>query len=288
MYLPPFEYVRPAGVAEAVEILADRGDDANVYMGGTELLLLMKLGLAAPGCLVDCKRIDGLADIAVDGDRLTIGSAATHRQIENSPIIRQLLPSLTDLTAGIGNVRVRSAGTLGGNLCFADPHSDPATLLIALGAVVHLVSSTGTRDVGCAEFATGPYETVLREDELLVGLSIPLPGKRTAVAYERVGFRERPILNVAITLSGTATRVVVAGGGRSARRLPEVEMRLGEVATLRSEIGSSLRSIESSLDELAEMTAESLDPTEDLDGSVAYKCQLMRVSFRRAVARVLG
>jgi aerobic carbon-monoxide dehydrogenase medium subunit len=287
VYLSPFEYVRPTEVAEAIEVLADRGDDANVYMGGTELLLLMKLGLAAPTCLVDCKRIDGLADITVDGNRLRIGAAATHRQIELSPVVRQVLPELTSLTAGIGNVRVRSAGTLGGNLCFADPHSDPATLLIALGAVLHLVSVEGARDVGCAEFATSPYETVLREGELLVGMSIPVPENGTAIAYERVGFRERPILNIAITRTDAAIRVVVAGGGRSARSLPQVETRLAEVALLKSQIESNLQSVESDLRELAEITAETLDPAEDLDGNAAYKRQLMRVAFRRAVARVL-
>ncbi|HEX3336528.1 MAG TPA: FAD binding domain-containing protein [Jatrophihabitans sp.] len=288
MYLPPFEYVRPADVTEALDILADRGDDASVYMGGTELLLLMKLGLAAPGCLVDCKRIDGLADIGVNGGWLTIGSAVTHRQVEISTTIRQLVPELTNLTAGIGNVRVRAAGTLGGNLCFADPHSDPATLLIALGAVLHVAAADGRRDVDCAEFAVGPYETVLEVGELLVGLSIPLPAQDTAIAYERIGFRERPILNVAIARIGAEFRVVVAGGGRRARRLAEVESGLARVAAGQQVIEYGVESVATELRDLAQLTAESLDPAEDLDGSAAYKRQLMRVAFRRAVVRAFG
>jgi aerobic carbon-monoxide dehydrogenase medium subunit len=31
----------------------------------------------------------------------------------------------------VANLRVRSVGTLGGNLCLADPHSDPAPVLTA-------------------------------------------------------------------------------------------------------------------------------------------------------------
>jgi carbon-monoxide dehydrogenase medium subunit len=287
MYLRPFEYLRPDTVADAVEALAARGDDASVYMGGTELLLLMKLGLAAPECLVDCKRIDGLSDISIAGGRLSIGAAVTHRQVEDSPLIERHLPILTRLVAGIGNVRVRSAGTLGGNLCFADPHSDPATLLIALGASVHVAYQGGNREVACESFVSGPYETALVDGDLLVSIDIPIPEAAASVEYERIGFRERPILNVAITRTGSTFRVVVAGGGRSCRRLPAVEQRLMEACAPSGEIEYKSQSGSAVLDEAAEIAAESLDPSADLDGSAAYKRQLMRVAFGRAVRRVL-
>jgi carbon-monoxide dehydrogenase medium subunit len=285
MYLPAFDYVRPTELDEAVGILAehaDADDGATVYMGGTELLLLMKLGLAAPGLLVDCKRIDALAQLDVDADWLRIGAAVTHRRIEHSQLVRDLLPSLCSLVSLIGNVRVRASGTLAGNLCFADPHSDPATLLIALGASVRLVSAGGSREVACADFVTGQYETVLREDELLTTVSVPLPPAGTAIAYERIGFRERPIVNTAIVQTPNEIRVVAGGGGRSALRIPGAESILAELPR------TPAAWPESALAAAAAAVAETLDPNEDLDGDSAYKRQLARTVFRRAAGRVRG
>ena len=113
------------------------GDDAALYCGGTELLLLLKLGFAAFGHLVD-----------VEGDRgaraasrprtatLVIGAAVTHRELERSALVRERLPALAAMERSVANLRVREAGTLGGNLCFSDPHSDPATFLLAADAEV--------------------------------------------------------------------------------------------------------------------------------------------------------
>ena len=126
-------------------MLAELGEDAAVYAGGTELLLLMKLGLLRPKHLVDVKRIAGFTEIA-DGDRLTIGAAVTHRAIEQSALVRARCPLVGAVARHVANVRVRNVGTLGGNLSFADPHSDPATLLLTLDASVELRSPRGRRE----------------------------------------------------------------------------------------------------------------------------------------------
>ncbi|HLL51594.1 MAG TPA: FAD binding domain-containing protein, partial [Thermomicrobiales bacterium] len=138
-------------------MLAQFGQDSSVYAGGTELLIVLKERLAHFPHLIDIKRIPGLSDIAYDADRreLTIGAVASHRAIERSPVVRQTVPALADLEAAIANIRVRNAGTIGGNLCFADPHSDPATLLTALNARLTLVASSSSRQVPMASFITG-------------------------------------------------------------------------------------------------------------------------------------
>jgi aerobic carbon-monoxide dehydrogenase medium subunit len=279
MYLPPFEYVRAGTVAEAVDTLVRRqDDDAAVYMGGTELLLLMKLGLAEPGCLIDCKHIDGFRQISVQDNRLLIGAAAAHHHIMSSTLVRELLPSLCDVEAQIGNVRIRAAGTLSGNLCFADPQSDPATLLIALGASVQLQSTAGVREIDCEEFILGPYETILRPAELLTTICIPLPVADVAVGYERIAFRERPIVNVAVVREPDGCRVVAAGGGRGPRRIREAEMLLdGHTdSTWTPEV----------LEAAAERVAATLDPLDGPDGKASYKRHLAAVTFRRAAGRV--
>src|SRR5439155_536122 len=132
--LPPFELHRPSTLEEASELLERYGDDAALYCGGTELLLLLKLGFASFGHLVDVKGIEELQGVRAENGAIAIGAAATHRALERDALVLERLPALAAMERGVANIRVRNVGTLGGNLCFSDPHSDPATFLLALDA----------------------------------------------------------------------------------------------------------------------------------------------------------
>src|SRR5581483_9693539 len=169
--LPPFDLHRASSVEEARELLVRYGDEAAAICGGTELLLLLKLGFAAYGHLVDLKGIEELGGIQAENGALVIGATATHREIERSPLVLERLPALARMERRVANIRVRNVGTLGGNLCFSDPHSDPATFLLALDAEVEY---EGTRRP-LAEFLVGPYETALAHGQLLRSVRIPLP-----------------------------------------------------------------------------------------------------------------
>ena len=154
--LRPFELHRPATVAEAISLLTAR-PDAALYAGGTELLLLMKAGLMRPVDVIDIKRIPDLDGLVADDDVLAIGATVTHRRLERSPAVRAGWPLVAGVAAHVANVRVRNVGTVGGNLAFADPHSDLATLFLTLDAVVELVSPRGRREVPLVEFVRGPW-----------------------------------------------------------------------------------------------------------------------------------
>ena len=171
MTLPPFELHRARSLDEARELLTRYGEDAAVICGGTELLLLMKLGFSSYGHLVDIKGIEELGGIRAENGTLVIGSTVTHREIETSPLVLEQLPAFAAMERGVANIRVRNVGTLGGNLCFSDPHSDPATFLLALDAEVE-------HDAGrmpLSEFLVGPYETALEHGQLLRSVRIPIP-----------------------------------------------------------------------------------------------------------------
>ena len=172
--LPPFEMHQPTSTRAAIELLAELGDDAVIYSGGTELLLVMKLGLADFDHLVDIKRIPGLDAITVDNNVLRIGAAATHRSIETNQDIGMGWPSLGLMTRQVANVRVRNVGTLGGNLAFGDPASDPATFLMALEASIEVRSVDGLlRSVPVGEFHVGAYQTALADAELIESIVVP-------------------------------------------------------------------------------------------------------------------
>ncbi len=136
MTLPAFDLHRPVSLEEASDILGRHGDDAIPVAGGTELLLLLKLGFGAYAHLVDVRGIPELTGIRLVDGTVEIGAAVTHREIERSALVREQIPALAAMERSVANIRVRTAGTLGGNLCFGDPHSDPATFLLAAGAEV--------------------------------------------------------------------------------------------------------------------------------------------------------
>src|SRR5712692_4069194 len=150
-----FEIHQPATAREASEMLAHYGDEGGVYAGGTELLLAMKHEALSYRHLIDVKVIPGLSSIHQRDGVVEIGATSTHRSIERSALVRQCQPVLAELESHVANVRIRGTGTLGGNLCFAEPHSDPATLLLVLGGVVKFEGSAGAREATVEEFIAG-------------------------------------------------------------------------------------------------------------------------------------
>src|SRR5919198_6773178 len=165
-FLPRFTIDQPRTLAEASEMLLTYGEDGRAYAGGTELLLAMKQAGLRYSHLVDVKTIPGLDAIEERDSTLRIGALATHATLERSPLVRARLPTLAELEAHVANPRVRATGTLGGNLCFAEPHSDPATLLLCLDARLELVGPDGERELPIDEFLVGAYEVALAPGEL--------------------------------------------------------------------------------------------------------------------------
>ncbi len=277
MTMPPFALHRPRSVPEAEELLARYGDDAALYCGGTELLLVMKLGLASYPNLVDLKGIPELHVLEERDGELRVGAAVTHRQLESSPLVRRLVPPLAEMERRVANVRVRSVGTLGGNLCFSDPHSDPATFLLASGAELVCRRGSAERTISIGEFVRGPYETALEPEELLTEIRIPALPAGTALAHEKFSMHERPALTVSCFMRAEDSRVAearIAVGSVSAiaARMLDAESAL---------VGLSPRSDAERLETAGEIAADAVSPFADLNGSVEYKRNLVRVFVSR-------
>jgi aerobic carbon-monoxide dehydrogenase medium subunit len=283
MPLRRFTIHQPKSIAEASQMLGVWGEKARLYAGGTELLLAMKHDLLRYDHLVDVKTIAGLNKIEVKNGSLMIGSTATHRAIERSPLVKQNLPVVAEMETRVANVRVRASGTLGGNLCFAEPHSDPATLLVALGAKAQVQGKSGSKTLGIDKLITGAYETSLAADELLASVEIPLPAKTQRAAYVKFQLHERPTLGLALVLNidgdkMTTARAVVG----SVSAIPTQSDRANALL-----VGSKGQ-VEKQLPDAAETLAQAADPVDDLEGSAEYKRHLVRVFLRRAFAQALS
>jgi aerobic carbon-monoxide dehydrogenase medium subunit len=225
----PFTYHRPEKLDDALALMARYGDDVCPYAGGTELLLAMKMHFADYGHFVDLKRIPALSAISQNrgtqnGETLTIGALATHAMIADNQTIRQVLPTLAALCGSIANPRVRTLGTIGGNLCFAEPRADPPVLLSALDARLHLTSTRGERTVPASQFITGALETIRAADEILTRIDIPIAVCTTR--YERVVFGHRTVAGAAAVIANNTemeSRVWVGCVASRPSALPETE-----------------------------------------------------------------
>jgi carbon-monoxide dehydrogenase medium subunit len=283
--LAPFQLHQPESVAEAVRLLGELGDEAMVYAGGTELLLLLKLGLTSVSDLVDLKRIPGLDTVSVGADGvLRIGATATHRRIERSPIVVAGWPLLAFVEGRIANIRVRSAGTLGGNLCFADPHSDPATLLLTFDARVVLGTGASERTLRLDEFLLGPWQTALERGEILLAIEVPPIPADAGTAHQRFHVHERPSATVSCLVRVedermAEIRLAVGSVGHLAVRVPDAEAMLTGVA---------LDALDDVLRAAGEASAVAADPDTDSNGSAEYKANLVQVLVERAVRDAIG
>jgi carbon-monoxide dehydrogenase medium subunit len=278
-----FRLEEPESVAEAAELLGRFGESAKVYAGGTELLLAMKEGLVQYERLINVKKLTGLSDVTTADGMLVIGALCTHHQLENSPVLRDKLPALTKLEQNVANVRVRQVGTIGGNICFAEPHADPGTLLIALGAKMIAEQSSSKREITAEDFFVDAYETALQADEVLTKIQVPIPAPNARSAYLKFGYLERPSVGVAVAfnLNGgvSGVRIAVGCAGPAPRRVAEAEALLE---------GKSKDEALRHVAEAGAAAGRAAQAISDLHGSQEYKEHIVGVLLKRAFQSALS
>jgi carbon-monoxide dehydrogenase medium subunit len=284
--LPPLSIHSPGTLSEAVEILNRWGSDAALYAGGTELIVLLKYRLATYEHLIDLKSIPELQTIEVEDERASIGAVATYQQLRRHFDLRNRWGELVELVEQTANPRVWAAGTLGGNLSFADPHSDPATLLIGWGAELELTGVDGTRRVPVEDFIHGPMQTDLRHSEILTRIILARrQGRASSTGFRRFSTLERPTANAAVNLqtdeSGCVQRaaVVVGAVGPTPARVVDAEALIA---------GAAVGELAGRTDQLAGVVSERVEPIEDNYGSVDYKRHLAGELTRRALLEALA
>ncbi len=279
--MPGFALHAPTSVEEACQLLAESGGDARAIAGGTALVLLLRNGLVQSSALVRLDRVPKLDAISLDGDELRLGAMATLRAVGESSLVQERLPALAGACRLVGNVRVRNAATIGGNLCEADYASDPPGVLAALDARATVQSPRGTREVPVAELIRDFYETSLAPDELVSEVHIPLPtaGARSAyIKYITRSSEDRPCVGATgmLTLDPGGRiadlRAAVGGIAGTPLRLPEVEAR----ARGQAPSEELFRSI-------GDQYAAAADPVDDVRGSAAYRKRMVGVFVRRAL-----
>jgi aerobic carbon-monoxide dehydrogenase medium subunit len=286
----PFDYLQPTSIEEASQLLADYGDDARVFAGGTALMLVMRQRMLNPRALVSLDKLPNLRGITFNSDTgLEIGALSLHTDVANHSVIRQHFPMLAHMATHLANPQVRNQGTIGGNLCYADPATDPPGCLMALNAKVVLQSSRGKRTLKMEEFLTDYYTTALAPDELLVAVKIPPPIQNCISHYtrfRRTAAEHRPILNVSFHAlksnrsEGTFVddvRLVVAASTPMPTRLQKTESLL-----------STEPISEGLIEKAAKLASEEANVMSDQRGSEDYRRQMIQVVTRRSLHAAFG
>jgi len=280
-----FHLALPRSIEDCLKLLAERGPEAKLVAGGTDLLPQMKNGLIKPAAVID---LSGVADLRVlrreDGAGLRVGASVAAREIELDPYTRSTYPALAESGALVGSVQIRNLATVGGNLCNAAPSADMAPPLMALEAEAIIAGPRGRRRVPMADFFTGVRRTVLAPDELLVELIVPAPGPRSGGQY----LRHTPRRELDIAVVGVASQITLSDGVcRKAR------IALAAVAPTPIRATAAERALEGQpltaqqIARAAQLAVEAARPISDQRGSADFRRHLVGVLTRRTLTTAL-
>jgi aerobic carbon-monoxide dehydrogenase medium subunit len=276
---PPFAYIDPRSVADAVALLAQHGVDAKVLAGGQSLVPLLNFRLVHPVLLVDVNRISALAYIQEQNGALVLGALSRIHAVESSTLVKRHAPLLAEAAALVGHLAIRHRGTIGGNLAHADPASEIPAALLALEGQVVAVGLRGERVIAAGDFFRGPLSTALEPTELLTEVRIPTGPPGSGSAFLEVSRREG---DYALVGAGV---VLQRDGGRCARARialcgiagAPVRARLAEGILERAGVTEeALRSVALAVEEV-------LSPTDDVQASAEYRRHVAGVLTERAV-----
>ncbi len=270
-----FEHYAPDSIEELLEMLKSK-PNAKLIAGGTDLLLQMKQGTAQPETVISLKNVEELRGFSVSKNGYRLGAGMTLRGITRSNELTQNFPGLVYAAGVVASEQIRTLATLGGNICNASPSADMVPPLIALDAVVQLVSNQGQRDLSLSDFFKGPGESVLKSGEIMHSIFLPQPSGN--MIYSK--HAPRKFMDLAVV--GVAVRLAKKNG-----KINEARVALGAVGPVpfRAEKTEALLAGQALTTELmleaGEMAAGECVPIDDIRGSAWYRKRMVKVHVRR-------
>ena len=283
-------YSRPESLAEAVAVLRDAqaatAGEAHLVAGGVALGILMNEKLLEPRWFVDISRLEELKGIEVTEEGgLRIGAACRHRDVERSAMVVDSYPILAEMAAEIACGRIKNRGTIGGNICLADPQGDPPVAVIALRATLRALGPDGARDIPATEFFTGLYETALRSNEILQEIRLAPPAPNEGAAFGKFSARR------AMDYSSTVSVAVRLARDPATEQIVDIGLGLGgsgEIPVWAKETEKALigrRPDDEGFAAMRETLFAEIEPLADDLYSKDYKRHVAAVVMKRTVRK---
>ena len=283
MKAPKMTYARADSVTQALALLAEHGDGANVLAGGQSLMPTLNMRLSKPDLLIDINRLEDLAGISGEDDAVRIGALTRHAAVQQSPIVAEHLPLIAEAMPHVAHVAVRNRGTFGGSIALADPAAELPACILALGATITVESVRGRRDIAAADFFKGLFETERQPDELLIEIRIPCQHPGTVHAFMELSRRQGDF-----AIAGVACAAETDGETVTDAKLVYFasEDRPTLAANAVAAIAGKVWADESRSAAMAALS-EDLDPMDNLQGSAAFKLHLQRVLTGRVLDQAI-
>lgn len=282
---PPFRYVRPESLEEALAILASHGDEAKVLAGGVSLVPMLNMRLARPEVLVDANRIEALAGVHADNGTVTTGAMLRQSVLERSPQLRGALPLAAACAPYIGHFVTRNRGTVGGSLAHADARGELPLALLTLGGSVLAQSRRGERTIAAEDLFLSHFTSALEPDELLTQVRWPAASPGWGYGFAEMAQRhgDYALAMAACALrrrNGVVAEVRLGLGAVADRPLPAAEAAVALVGRgLDGAAGGE------AVAEAAHLAAAAAEPFEDLHASVSYRRHLVRTLSEQVIRR---
>jgi carbon-monoxide dehydrogenase medium subunit len=277
MKSPPFEYHRPATLAEALDLKHDLGGDARILAGGQSLIPLMHLRLAAPAQLIDINALDELAYLRRENGHLAVGARTRHAELLDNAGATAAAPLLARAVRCVGHAQIRHRGTVVGSVAHADPSAEIPAALLALGGTVTARSARADRTIPAGDFFTGPFQTALADDEIATEVRFPTWPDDTGTAFLELCrvYQGFPVVGVAalVRLSGgTVDRAAVGLCGMAGNAITvPVDGLIGNPPTPET------------IAAVAHDAVRGLEPPGDVHGSTPYRRRVGEAYVRRAL-----
>jgi len=266
----PCQYFAPQKIEEALEILSRYEREIKIIAGGTDLLVQYYDRLYEINHWLDLKNIKDLKNIRINKNQMEIGAMITHTQLEISEDIKKYFPILSQAAADIGSPQIKNRGTIGGNIVNASPAGDLLPSLMAYKAQIKLVSSKEETIIPAEAFFLGPKKTMIRTDQLLSEIILPLPEKHTYGSWIKIGKRKALII-------ATITLALIVRMDEDDEIVKDVSVCLGSVAPTPIEIkeikGKMIGKKYKQLDfnQLGELVEDKISPIDDIRGTREYR-----------------
>jgi aerobic carbon-monoxide dehydrogenase medium subunit len=277
-----FHYFAPRSLNEALELLAEEGEEGKVLAGGQSLVPAMNFRLARPQCLIDINRIAALDYVREDDATLRIGALARHTQFE-APVAAGALGALLPRVARhIAHLPIRVRGTFAGSLAHADPASEWCLLATTLDAEMVAASRNGIRALRADAFFLGALTTALAPDELLTEIRLPLLGEEWRSGFTEFSRRagDYALAMSAVLLRFESARVAEARVGVGGAADRPLRSAAAEEILVGSDGGRDAARA------AANAAAEEIEhPLEDVQAGAEYRRDLVRAMVERAVAQ---
>ncbi len=283
-----FAYLRPENISEAIKMKEEYGDNARYWAGGTDLLVLLKKNKLNLDYCIDLSFLSDLEYINKNEDTVTIGALTRVVSVERSEVFSGKLEIVRQAAAELATPGIRTTATIGGNLCHAAPSADMAPPLLALDSEFKLVGSSGDRWVKGEEFFLHVNKTVLKDNEILAEVSVPIPGNNTATCFLKHGRTvvDIAIVNMAMSMTkddeGKIIDIKIVYGAVAPT---PVRMKSAEAMVL----GKSLSEMDVDfIERVADSVADEVKPITDVRSTSEYRREISRVLAERALKSVLA